>query len=62
MVFKTLSRQESQRALDEWKNNNKEIKVNLTFNQISQETAKKFVTDVENWYNTTITKSNQKVG
>ena len=45
-----------------YKNNNKEIKVNFTFNQISQETAKKFVTDVENWYNTTITKSNQKVG
>ena len=42
--------------------NSKEIKVNLTFNKISQETAEKFVAEVENWYNTTITKSNQKVG
>lgn len=34
MVFKTLSRQESQRALDEWKNNNKEIKVEKEYMEI----------------------------
>lgn len=34
MVFKTLSRQESQRAIDEWKNNNKEIKVEKEYIEI----------------------------
>ncbi len=42
--------------------NNKEIKVNLTFNTMSQETAKKFVMQVKNCYNENIISDIKKVG
>ena len=42
--------------------NNNEKKVNLTFNRMSQETAEKFVTEVNHWYNRNIINEIKKVG
>lgn len=45
-----------------YRDNNKEIKVNLTFNRMSQETAEKFVTEVKSWYNINIINEIKKAG